>query len=63
MDATMIAEKSLPDISKIDWFDSTYFKRWQQKVCSTLDVHNLDYFLTEKQPILGSERYEENLPI
>ena len=59
----MIAAKSLPDVSKIDRFDGTCFKRWQQKVRSTLDVHILAHFLTEKQPVLGSERYKETLPI
>ena len=63
MDAAMSAAKSLPDVSKIDRFDGTCFKRWQQKVRSTLDVHNLAHFLTENQPVLGSKGYEENLEI
>ena len=46
----MIVVKSLFDVSTIDWFDGTCFKRWQQKMRSTLDVHNLAHFLTEKQP-------------
>ena len=63
MDAAMIAAKSLPDVSKIDRFDGTCFKRWQQKVHSTLDVHNLAQILTEKQPVLGSEGYDEKFRI
>ena len=63
MDAAMSATKSLPNVSKIDWFDGNCFKHQQQTVCSTLDMHNLAHFLTKKQPVLGSKGYEENLPI
>ena len=41
MDTTMVAAtaaKSLSDISRIELFNGTHFKRWQERVLSTLDV-------------------------
>ena len=41
MDTAMVAAtnvKSLPDISRIESFNETHYKRWQEKFMSILDV-------------------------
>ena len=44
-----------PDTSKIDPFNETFFKRWQERVYSTIDVVNLWHILTEPKPKSDSE--------
>ena len=39
-----------PDTSMIDTFNGTFFKRWQEKVYSTIDVVNLGHILTDPKP-------------
>ena len=39
-----------PDTSKIDPFNGTCFKRWQERVFSALDVVNLGHILTDPKP-------------
>ncbi|KAM7465056.1 hypothetical protein LguiB_012618 [Lonicera macranthoides] len=58
MDAALVAARSLPDTSKIDRFDGTHFRRWQEKIYSTLDVLSLAQYLTQPEPQEGSENYE-----
>ncbi|KAM7523834.1 hypothetical protein LguiA_013736 [Lonicera macranthoides] len=58
MDAALVAARSLPDTSKIDRFDGTHFRRWQERIYSTLDVLNLAQYLTQPEPQEGSENYE-----
>ena len=36
-----------PDTSKINPFNGTFFKRWQERVFSTIDVVNLGHILTD----------------
>ena len=38
--------KSLPDISWIEPFNETHFKRWQEKVTSILDVTGYAFAIT-----------------
>ena len=42
------------DTSKIDPFDGIFFKRWQEKVFSAIDVVNLGHNLTDLKPEYGS---------
>ena len=42
--------KSLPDISKIEPFNRTHYKRWQEKVMSTLDVTGYVFAITDPKP-------------
>ena len=35
------------DTSKMDPFNGTFFKRWQERVFSTIDVVNLGHILTD----------------
>ena len=39
-----------PDKSKIDPFNGTFFKRWQERVFSAIDVVNLGHILTDPKP-------------
>ena len=43
-----------PDTSKIDPFNRTFFKRWQEKVFFAIDVVNLGHILTDLKPKDGS---------
>ena len=43
-----------PDTSKIDPFNGTFFKRWQERVFSAIDVVNLGYILTDPKLEDGS---------
>ena len=43
-----------PDTSKIDFFNETLFKRWQERVFSTIDVVNLGHILIDPKPEDGS---------
>ena len=43
-----------PDNSKIDPFNRTFFKRWQEKVFFAIDVVNLGHILTDLKPKNGS---------
>ena len=42
------------DTSKIDPFNGTFFKRWQEKVFSAIDVVNLGHILTDPKLEDGS---------
>ena len=42
--------KSLPDISRIEPFNETHYKRWQEKVMSTLDVTGYVFAITDPEP-------------
>ena len=44
-----------PDTSKIDPFNGTFFKRWQERVYSAIDVVNLVNILTYPKPKSDSE--------
>ena len=48
MEASLV--HTCPDISKIDPFNGTFFKRWQDRVFSTIDVVNLRHILTDSKP-------------
>ena len=53
MDTAMVAAtnvKSLPDISRIEPFNGTHYKRWQEKVMSTLDVTGYAFAITDPKP-------------
>ena len=53
MDTAMVAAtnvKSLPIISRIKPFNSTHYKRWQEKVMSTLDVTGYVFTITDPKP-------------
>ena len=39
-----------PEKSKIDHFNGTFFKRWQERVFSAIDVVNLGHILTDPKP-------------
>ena len=41
------------DISKIDPFNGTFFKRWQEMVLFAIDVVNLGHILTDQKPENG----------
>ena len=43
-----------PNTFKIDPFNGTFFKRWQENVFSALDVVNLGHILTYPKPENGS---------
>ena len=45
MEASLVHTR--PDTSKIDPFNGTFFKRWQERVFSAIDVVNLRYILTD----------------
>lgn len=47
MDAVMLATKALPNVSKIQSFTRSHFKKWQQKVHDALDVLNLVEYLIQ----------------
>ena len=38
------------DTSKIDLFNKTFFKRWQERVFSTINVVNMRHILTDPKP-------------
>ena len=42
--------KFLPDISKTEPFNGTHYKRWQEKVMSTLDVTGYAFAITDHKP-------------
>ncbi|KAJ9680257.1 hypothetical protein PVL29_019539 [Vitis rotundifolia] len=48
MEASLVHTR--PNISKIDPFNGTFFKRWQEKVFSAIDVVNLGHILTDPKP-------------
>ena len=48
MEASLVHTR--PDTSKIDPFNGTFFKRWQDRVFSTIDVVNLRHILTDSKP-------------
>ena len=39
-----------PDTSKIDPFNGTFFKIWQERVYSAIDAVNLGHILTDLKP-------------
>ena len=58
MDTAMVAAtnvKSLPDISRIEPFNGTHQKRWQEKVMSTLDVTGYVFAITDPKPAKEKE--------
>ena len=57
MEASLVHTR--PDTSKIDPFNGTFFKRWQERVFSTIDVVNLGHILIDPK----SEDGSESLPI
>ena len=61
MDAAMLSVKSLPDVSKIQPFSGSHFKRWQEKIHDALDVLNLAEYLTQKAPDEDTEHFEEEM--
>ena len=40
------------DTSKIDLFNKTFFKRWQERVFSAIDVVNLGHILIDLKPLM-----------
>ena len=61
MNIAMVAAtnvKSLSDISMIEPFNRTHYKRWQEKVISTLDVTG--YVFTITDPKLEKEKELQN---
>ena len=44
-----------PDTSKIDHFNGTFFKRWQERVYFAIDVVNLVNILIDPKPKSDSE--------
>ena len=45
-----LASKPFPDTSKIESFDGRYFKRWQERVFSALDVMGYSIAITKLKP-------------
>ncbi|RVW88077.1 Retrovirus-related Pol polyprotein from transposon TNT 1-94 [Vitis vinifera] len=52
MEASLVHTR--PDTFKIDPFNGIFFKRWQEKVFSIIDVVNLGHILTDPKPEDGS---------
>nr|CAN83486.1 hypothetical protein VITISV_019986 [Vitis vinifera] len=52
MEASLV--HTCPDTSKIDPFNGTFFKRWQERVFSIIDVVNLEHILTDPKSEDGS---------
>ncbi|RVW47108.1 Retrovirus-related Pol polyprotein from transposon TNT 1-94 [Vitis vinifera] len=52
MEASLV--HTCPDTSKIDPFNGTFFKRWQERVFSIIDVVNLEHILIDPKPEDGS---------
>ena len=52
MEASLV--HTCPDISKIDPFNGTFFKRWQERVFSIIDVVNLAHILIDSKSEDGS---------
>ena len=48
MEASLVYTR--PDISKINPFNGTFFKRWQERVFSAIDVVNLGHILIDPKP-------------
>ncbi|KAG8371945.1 hypothetical protein BUALT_Bualt12G0015500 [Buddleja alternifolia] len=46
--------KPFSDISKIEIFEGNHFKRWQERVYSTLDVHGVAFILNKQKPDDGA---------
>ena len=44
-----------PYTFKIDPFNGTFFKRWKERVCSSINVVNLGHILTYSKPKSDSE--------
>jgi len=42
--------KSLPDIARIEPFNETHYKRWQEKVMSILDATSYVFVITDPKP-------------
>lgn len=51
MDATLTNTK-IPDVSKIDVFNGSFFKRWQERVFSAFDVMNFADYLRKEARIM-----------
>ncbi|KAK9902491.1 hypothetical protein M0R45_001564 [Rubus argutus] len=58
MDAALTNTK-IPDVSKIDVFNGSFFKRWQERVFSAFDVMNFADYLTKPKPKEGSKNYDK----
>ncbi|KAF8379797.1 hypothetical protein HHK36_029246 [Tetracentron sinense] len=56
--AAMITAKSLPDTSKIESFNGLFFKRWQERVFSSLDMVNLTHILKDPKPSEDAEKIQ-----
>ena len=52
MEASLI--HTYPDTSKIDLFNGSLFKRWQERVFFVIDVVDLEHILTDPKPENGS---------
>ena len=53
MEASLVHTR--PDTYKIDPFNGTFFKKWQEKVFLAIDVVNLGHILTDPKPKDNSE--------
>lgn len=58
MDVALTNTK-IPDVSKIDVFNGSFFKRWQERVFSTFDVMNFADYLTKPKLKEGSKNYDK----
>ena len=50
--------KPFPDVSKIEVFAGQNFRRWQERVSSTLDLHGVALTLTNSKPPSSSTQKE-----
>ena len=56
MDATII-NKTIPDVTKIEPFNGSNFKRWQQRIMMLLDIACVAFVLTDLKPEEDTENY------
>ena len=49
--------KPFPDISKIEVFSGQNFKRWQERIYSTLDIHGVAWLLSIKNTLANIEAW------
>jgi len=56
--STINYAKPFPDVSKIEVFAGQNFRRWQERVSSTLDLHGVALTLTNSKPPSSSTQKE-----
>ena len=52
--------KLFPDTSKIEAFDGKFYKRWQERIHTSLDMHGVASALTQSEPPVDSNQTQKD---